>query len=130
MNARCSNPRHKAFANYGGRGITVSKEWRDPLNFFNDMGPRPEGFTLERRDNNLGYSRENCYWADRKTQNMNKRMYRNNTTGVRGVTVRGTGGYRVQIRLLGGEHFDYSTSDFFEACCAAISARNHPAEQS
>ena len=123
MVGRCTNPNHHAFHNYGGRGITVSEQWRDAVQFATDMGPRPDGYTLERRDNSAGYSKENCYWADRETQALNKRIYRNNKTGVRGLEVRKDGGFRVRIRRGGQVVFDATTPDFFEACCAAISAR-------
>lgn len=123
MVGRCTNASHKAFHNYGGRGITVSQQWRDAKQFMADMGPRPAGHTLERRDNDQGYSRENCYWADRQTQNLNKRIYRNNKTGVRGLEVRSDGGYRVRLRRGGRVAFDLTFHDFFEACCAAISMR-------
>ena len=56
MRKRCFNPKHKAYKNYGGRGITIDPRWDDFVNFFTDMGPRPEGMTLERIDNGLGYA--------------------------------------------------------------------------
>jgi hypothetical protein len=73
--ARCFNPAEKAFPNYGGRGISVCPTWRhDFAAFLADMGPRPSSkHTVERVENNLGYSKSNCIWADRHTQNRNRR---------------------------------------------------------
>lgn len=72
MVQRTSNPRHKDWPNYGGRGIDLDPRWRDFGQFFADMGVRPEGMTLDRIDNDRGYWPENCRWADRSTQNRNK----------------------------------------------------------
>lgn len=72
---RCRNPKIKNFKNYGGRGITVCERWDSFANFLADMGPCPPGLTLERVNNALGYSPENCKWATRKEQYLNKRSH-------------------------------------------------------
>ena len=88
MRDRCNNPKIKAYKNYGGRGITVCDEWLDVANFvaWCDLTyPKLEGYTLDRIDNDKGYSPDNCRWADASTQNTNQRMKKNNKSGYVGV---------------------------------------------
>ena len=74
MKERCHNKRHKSYPAYGGAGIWVCDEWRASfMAFFADMGPRPEGHTLDRIDPSKGYYKANCRWADKSTQEKNKR---------------------------------------------------------
>lgn len=73
MRQRCLNPNHKYYKHYGGRGITVCKRWLRFENFLTDMGEMPKGLSIERRNNNDGYSKENCYWATNKQQQNNTR---------------------------------------------------------
>lgn len=73
MIQRCSNPKTPGFHHYGGRGITVTKRWRSFANFLFDMGIRPPGKSLERKNNDRGYSRANCVWATQAEQMQNTR---------------------------------------------------------
>ena len=76
MIQRCNCPTHHAYHNYGGRGITVCDEWRNDskafLNWAYSNGYE-KGLSLDRIDNDKGYSPTNCRWTDCKTQNNNQR---------------------------------------------------------
>ena len=85
MLTRCTNSNQATYKNYGERGITVCKRWLNFELFYNDMGERPAGLTIERKNNELGYSPDNCIWADRTTQARNQRIHTANKTGVNGV---------------------------------------------
>lgn len=74
MKQRCSNPKTISYKYYGGRGIKVCDRWKDFMNFYEDMGKGyKKGLSIDRIDNNKGYSPENCRWSTPKQQNQNTR---------------------------------------------------------
>ncbi len=88
MVQRCTNPKHKNYGDYAERGITVCEEWLDIKNFIawaESTHPNEGGYTLDRIDNDKGYSPENCRWADKTAQVLNRRIMKNNKSGYVGV---------------------------------------------
>lgn len=73
MIARCYNPKNNRFYMYGERGIKVDPYWRDFNNFFEDMGIRPQGKSLDRINSNKDYTKTNCKWSTPKEQANNRR---------------------------------------------------------
>lgn len=73
MKQRCENPKNPAYRLYGGRGIAICARWQKFENFFADMGPAPNGLSIDRKDNDKGYDRSNCRWATPLQQSRNRR---------------------------------------------------------
>lgn len=76
MRQRCTNPKAVQYKHYGGRGIKVCERWLglDGFDYFvADVGPRPEGTTLDRKDNDGNYEPGNVRWATKSEQNSNRR---------------------------------------------------------
>lgn len=99
---RCTNPTHKDYKDYGGRGITVCKEWLNVENFIDDMiKTYQSGLSIDRINPNGNYEPNNCRWATKTTQSRNTRLLRiDNTTGYRGiVAVKGTTRFVARIRV-------------------------------
>lgn len=87
---RCFNIKCKTYSYYGGRGISVCDRWNPKAggsfeNFFEDMGERPDKTSIDRVDNTLGYSPDNCRWAGVEVQSYNKRKPSHNKSGKTGV---------------------------------------------
>lgn len=99
MKQRCNNKNNSGYSNYGGRGIKVCKRWETSFsNFISDMGKKPTtNHSIERVDNNKGYSPDNCVWATRKQQSRNKR------TRVDEVVFNGETQTEASLRLTNGE---------------------------
>lgn len=111
MVKRCTNPSREDEIFYKGRGITVCESWKGIhgfSNFLRDMGDRPEGFSIDRIDNQKGYSPENCRWATPHQQAANTRRNKSGIVGVTYVKHRGTWDARIMVNrvvyLLGTFH--------------------------
>lgn len=76
MRQRCTNKNRPQWKDWGGRGIGYDPRWDSFEIFLEDMGEAPPGSWLERKDNNVGYSKDNCKWATPKEQNSNRRITR------------------------------------------------------
>lgn len=123
MLARCHNPAAEGYENYGGRGISVCPAWHHFVNFANDMHPKPyRSATIDRIDNNQGYSPDNCAWSSRSDQCVNRRTFKSNTTGRRGVVAIGETAVRFEAR------FDYEGVRYrigrFDSVIEAAAARS------
>ncbi len=131
LKQRCDNPNNKDYPDYGGRGITYSEDWKVFANFKRDMSPRPSGLTLDRKDVNGNYCKENCRWASRVTQGGNRRPFAaessarsNSPLEVPGITLTPQGSYLVRATQRSKRVRLYLGRDFFQAVCARKSWEN------
>ena len=125
MIQRCRNPKCSSYKNYGARGISVHPRWFDFRNFLADMGPKPEGFTFDRIDPNGNYEPGNCRYVPYAVQAVNKRVSVVNKSGIEGVWWDAKKNrWVVKICVNNWNKHIGTFDDFFEACCARISAVN------
>lgn len=115
MLSRVRNSKDPDYENYGARGITVDPDWEAFENFYRDMGDRPEGLTLDRVDNNKGYSKGNCRWATHSEQNRNKEREGALKVGVVQVS---SGNWQARI-LVGKVRKNLGTFTSYEEAVAA-----------
>lgn len=116
---RCENPKHKRYKDYGGRDIKFKFNSFDE--WLNHMGPRPDNFEMDRIDNDGNYEIGNLRWCNFSDQQKNKRRYKNNTSGVKGVNyVASIGKWvaRCNEQSNGKRRYLYVGKDFTEACSA------------
>lgn len=88
---RCYNKKHKAYPNYGGRGISMADNWRTDFKAFFDWcinNGYCETLTLDRKNNDIGYTPDNCRFVTRIIQGRNQRTRKNSASGYKGVTIR------------------------------------------
>ena len=125
MRSRCFSPKNPWYSSYGGRGISIDPKWDAFSAFYDDMGERPSGATIERLDVNGNYEPDNCVWATQQEQSINKRTPRDNTSGVTGVSlVKLTGRWKAYISYKRVFYVIGTFEDWFDAVCARKSAEN------
>lgn len=102
MNQRCSNPNSTKYSEYGGRGIVVCDDWKEPYLFMGWalLNGYKETLTIERVDPDKGYCPDNCTWIPAADQALNKRMSSKNTSGYSGVSFhKGTGKWAARVTV-------------------------------
>lgn len=119
MRSRCDYPTHRKYHLYGGVGITYDPRWKDFKTFLADMGERPEGKTLDRKENHLGYHKENCVWATPTEQNIHQPLRKDNTSGVKGVSWNKKIHRWIARGHLHGKEYLLYCGDSFEGACTA-----------
>lgn len=116
MIQRCCNPNNTNYEKYGEIGITVCPEWKDFINFYKDMGDRPEGLSLDRKDNTKGYYKENCRWATQQEQSFNSSLNVRNKSGKRGVRyIEERGLWEARLKFNGVDYIELRET-FEDAC--------------
>lgn len=105
MIQRCTNPNNPSWKDYGGRGIAVCGQWRSSFEtFYRDMGPRPEGLSLDRVNNDGDYEPGNCRWRSASEQARNQRKRQGVTSEYRGVSWHGASGKWRSQTAIGGRN--------------------------
>lgn len=111
---RCTDPNHPRYIDWGGRGIEF--KYSNLKSFINDVGiPKETTWILDRIDNLGHYEKGNVRWTENSTSNRNKRLAKNNSSGVKGVSKRKNGDWSAQGWLNGKQIYLYQGKSFLEA---------------
>ncbi len=124
MQQRCNNTSHKAWATHGGKGIKVDTLWGCFGAFTMDMGARPAGYTLQRRDTAENYSRINCFWGPTTTQPRSDR-WRAALTDKQVSHIRWLGAHACPKKKI-ATHFRVSPQTVYKICQHAHRAACQP----
>ena len=116
MIERCYSESYVEKEHYQDRGILVCEKWHKFEGFYEDMGERPEGMTLDRINGNLGYSKDNCRWANLGIQAFNRKMNANNSSGRTGVFLLPNGLYKAMIGFKNENILLINNTSFHKAC--------------
>jgi hypothetical protein len=122
---RTTSPNSKAWKYYGGRGITVCDRWHSFSAFYEDMGPKPEPkrkYSIERKDVNGPYCKDNCEWADKATQSSNRRKQKGCSSWFRGVSWHKAAGKWLAQITVNGRHKYLGLFDSEEEAAAVYEA--------
>ena len=118
---RCTNTNHPRYSDWGGRGISFClPKFQD---FIAYIGPVPDGYSIDRIDNNGNYTLTNVRWNSANNQQHNKRLDKRNKFGIAGIKRVNAPGlitptYGARMMINGKTLSLYCGPDFFEACCA------------
>jgi hypothetical protein len=124
MKQRCTNPKNKNYADYGGRGIQVCERWMSSFKaFYEDFGKDwLPGLTIERIDNDGSYEPGNVRWATMREQRQNMRPDKLSSTGHRYVYRNSKDGYYKVARKENGKNVHYGNFKTLEAAVERASA--------
>lgn len=132
MEQRATNPNHKRYKDYGHLGMDI--RWKKFANFLEDMGEKPEGLTLDRIDNEVGYFKNNCRWATPSDQ-MHHQKQRQGKVNFRGVSLKKDNKFKKYCAEIKYNYQKIRLGTFYSAeeaalayDCAAIQIRGEFAE--
>lgn len=123
MKLRCLQPKRHNYKDYGGRGITICKQWIHSFEtFYKNMGIRPTSkHSIDRIDNDGNYTPENCKWSTPQEQARNRRLPKRKNTKYHGIQRSRSGDWQVVIATPDGR---VTTGTFKNDKCAAIAYNN------